>query len=256
MLQEAEKQNFEIEIVTPEILLKNLENNIVPDAIFPRMWAYTPLFVMDVLSEFEKKWVYVVNWSENVRNFSDKKKTYELLQHADILIPKVLKRAEVRESCFPLICKKRFSVWGKDVFLFQNLQDFHTFLTECEKPQDYVFQEAIQESFWRDIRVVMWREKNIVTYQRIAQNWEFRANFSLGAELLLSEFDEKISKIATKVMHQFSLDFVGIDLLFDGKKYFVCEINTAPGFLWSESVSQKNIVWEVFDEIIKKAQKK
>ncbi len=37
MLQEAEKQNFEIEIVTPEILLKNLENNIVPDAIFPRM---------------------------------------------------------------------------------------------------------------------------------------------------------------------------------------------------------------------------
>jgi D-alanine-D-alanine ligase-like ATP-grasp enzyme len=45
-------------------------------------------------------------------------------------------------------------------------------------------------------------------------------------------------------------------MLFDGEKYFVCEINTAPGFLWSESVSQKNIVWEVFDQIIKKAQKK
>jgi glutathione synthase/RimK-type ligase-like ATP-grasp enzyme len=77
----------------------------------------------------------------------------------------------------------------------------------------------------------MWKDKNITLYQRIAQNGEFRANFSLGADLLLYEFDEKISKIAKKIMHQFSLDFVGIDMLFDGEKYFVCEINTAPGFL-------------------------
>ncbi len=262
ILQEAQIRNIQLEIVTPETLWILFEKWEVPEFIFPRMWAYTPLWVIEILKKYEKFWVFVVNGGENIQHFSDKKKMYELLEREKFLIPQTYQAKIFLKNMsllsYPYICKKRFGMWWKNVFLIENVKQYEQILWNIweDNFDDFVFQECISPAIGKDIRVCMLGNISVASYKRQAVWNEFRANFSLGSQLFPHHFGGDIEEMSKKIMKIYNLDFIGIDFLYDGEKYYVWEVNTASWFLSAETIMQFNIVGKVFDYIIEKVQKK
>ena len=48
-----------------------------------------------------------------------------------------------------------------------------------------------------------------------------------------------------EIARKLDLDIAGIDLLFDGNGFKICEVNSSPGFEGLEQACEKNIAGEI-----------
>ena len=74
---------------------------------------------------------------------------------------------------------------------------------------------------------------------------DFRANLTRGGEGFPYEVNEQIEWLAVESTKVLGLDISGVDLLFDGDGYKICEINSNPGFEGTENYTKKNIAGEI-----------
>ena len=58
----------------------------------------------------------------------------------------------------------------------------------------------------------------------------FKANFSRGGMVEPFELTPEMEWLATETSRILNLDIAGIDLLFDGEHFKICEANSSPGF--------------------------
>ena len=59
----------------------------------------------------------------------------------------------------------------------------------------------------------------------------------------------EIEYLACKTAELFELEVAGVDLLFDGDGFKVCEANSAPGLKGIEAASKMDIAGQVLDYI-------
>ncbi|MBN2089283.1 RimK family alpha-L-glutamate ligase, partial [candidate division KSB1 bacterium] len=78
---------------------------------------------------------------------------------------------------------------------------------------------------------------------------DFKANYSRGGRAESFEITQEIKWLATQTSNLFKLDIAGIDLLFSGDHYKICEANSSPGFKGLESCCEINIPKEIFNFI-------
>ena len=81
---------------------------------------------------------------------------------------------------------------------------------------------------------------------------DFRANITRGGEAIPYQIDEDIEWIAGESARLLDLDIAGVDLLFNGDSYTICEVNSAPGFEGMEKYTKINVAEKMVDYIIKK----
>ena len=55
---------------------------------------------------------------------------------------------------------------------------------------------------------------------------DFRSNIELGGHGTRVELTDEIKEISERAAKVIGLDYCGVDLLFDGQSYFVCEVNS------------------------------
>ncbi len=82
--------------------------------------------------------------------------------------------------------------------------------------------------------------------QRIAKEGEFKANFSSGGKVEEFEVTPEIEWLAMQTSQLLNLDIAGIDLLFTGDHYKVCEANSSTGFEGIESCCDINVPKEIY----------
>ena len=80
---------------------------------------------------------------------------------------------------------------------------------------------------------------------RRATDEDFRANITRGGEGFPYEVNEQIEWLSVESSKALDLDIAGVDLLFCGDGYKICEVNSNPGFEGMEQFTKKNIAGEI-----------
>jgi len=104
----------------------------------------------------------------------------------------------------------------------------------------------VKHSKGRDLRVFTVGGRVIGCVERVASENEFKANYSQGGTVKPHEVTPEIEWLAVETSRIFNLDIAGIDLLFDGEHFKVCEANSSPGFETIEKVQDIDVPKEIF----------
>ena len=80
----------------------------------------------------------------------------------------------------------------------------------------------------------------------MAKEGEFKANFSQGGTVKPFELTPEVEWLAVETSRLFNLEIAGIDLLFDGDHFKVCEANSSPGFETIEQVANIDVAKEIY----------
>lgn len=153
-----------------------------------------------------------------------------------IIAPKVYPAFTIRDSGYfekvldrlglPMIIKEGHGSFGMKVYLIETEEQFFE-KVESLRGVDFVFQEFIESSRGRDIRVNIVGEKIVAAMYRESKT-DFRANITNGGEAFPIDLTEEQKVMAIAAARATGAVFAGVDLLFDAAEQpLVCEVNAA-----------------------------
>ena len=130
---------------------------------------------------------------------------------------------------YPMVIKECFGSFGAQVYLAQNRTEVETITEQCAgKP--LIFQEFIQSSFGRDLRLEVVGGKVVATMLRTHDS-DFRANITNGGKMSPYTPSQEARTLAINVCKALNLDFAGVDLLFGSNdEPILCEVNSNAHF--------------------------
>ncbi|MDD4363126.1 MAG: RimK family alpha-L-glutamate ligase [Atribacterota bacterium] len=270
-LEVAEKRDIGLKILCPEQfdLLVNREDNKsvivdnsytrLPNFLLPRQGASTPYFSLAVIRHLERLGVHTFNSAESIEIVKDKLYTQQILAANNFPVPRTMLaryplNIELIEKTlgFPIVVKTISGSQGSGVFLCENkthLEDLMQLIDTAKTQANFIIQEFIKTSKGRDLRVFIVGGIAIACMERISSDGSFKANFSRGGEVREFPMNKEIEWLATESSRVLNLDIAGIDLLFDGENFKVCEANSSPGFKGIESCCNISIPDAIFDYI-------
>lgn len=146
------------------------------------------------------------------------------------------------------VAKGLESSQGAQIYLIKNKEEMMELSRENDPEKEWLFEEFIEESAGRDIRLYSIRGKCIACMTRTS-NDDFRANVALGASVEKHEITAGISKAAWDIYLQTGLDFLGIDLLHGKERPYLCEINVMPGIEGMEKATGVNVAGAIIETI-------
>jgi len=270
--KEAEQMGIELQIVGPEefdivvtkegrkSILHNSSPVDLPDCLIPRMGAGTTYFALAMIRHLERLGLFVLNSSQSIENAKNKLTTLQILATNNIPIPKTMLakfplNVDIveREFTYPLIVKTVSGSYGKGVFLCENraqMKDLADFIEVSKDPKvNVIIQEFVLFSNGKDIRVFVVGRRHIGAMVRIAREGKLKANFSAGGTVEPFDLNPAVEWLAVESAKLVGLDIAGIDILFDGDSYRVCEVNSSPGFEGFEKATGLNVPQEIYHYI-------
>lgn len=271
-IDESGKNGIELQAVLPKefdiIVTKEGRRSIlyrgrhidIPACLIPRLGAGTTYFALAVIRHLERLGVFILNSSQSIETAKDKLATMQILEANNIPIPKTMLakfplniQTVESEFSYPLIIKTVSGSYGKGVFLCENrtqLEDIADLMEVSKDPKvNVIIQEFISSSKGKDIRVIVVGGRAIGAMLRTAKEGKFKANFHAGGDAKLLELNPAVEWLSIESTRLVGLDIAGIDLLFDGDSYNVCEVNSSPGFKGFEAVTGINVPQEIFHYI-------
>lgn len=217
----------------------------LPEFLLPRRGAGTTYFCLAIMRHLEYLGVHVINSAASVEVVRDKLYTQQLLARSGLPFARtMLARFPVdadlveRTLGFPLVVKTLSGSQGRGVFLVEHRQQFLdllSLLNASNNSTDIILQEFIRDSFGRDLRVLVIGGEVVACMKRQAPAGSFKANVSGGGTAESYPVSPLVRRLACEAARLFGLDIAGVDLLFDGASFRICEVNSAPGFKGIES---------------------
>ena len=144
----------------------------------------------------------------------------------------------------PFVAKGLENSMGREIELIESHCDYLSLKEDYATEKEWLFEQYIATSYGRDLRLYSIRGEAIACIMR-QSNDGFRANMALGATATQVDIDTRLKEIAKDIYQQTKLDFVGIDLLFGEREYYLCEINVMPGLEGVETATGTNIAREM-----------
>ena len=274
LVEEFEKRGVKIRVVNPQdvdIFVDRDDRNSIlvegkprrlPDFVLPRTGSGTTYFIKAIIRHMERLGVTMINGSDAIDNVKDKLYSQQILGQSNLTCPKTMlvkhpinvKMIEDNLS-YPMIVKTLSGSYGSGVFMVENRKQFVQMMkmAEITKPSyNIIIQECIEDSFGKDLRVLVVNGKVAGCMMRQSVDGDFRANLTRGGEAIPYQVDDDIEWISGESARLLDLDIAGVDLLFNGDSYTICEVNSAPGFEGMEKYTKVNIAEKMVDYIIKK----
>ena len=130
---------------------------------------------------------------------------------------------------YPVVVKKCFGAFGREVYLAKDRAELASFRARFLK-EPHLYQKYI-ECGATDYRVITIGGKAVAAMKRQAtEKGEFRANAALGGRGEKVELTEELRALAEKASELLGLEYAGVDLLWDGERYLVTEVNSNAHF--------------------------
>ncbi len=199
--------------------------------------------------------VILINGSDAIDNVKDKLYSHQILAQSNLDIPNTLLLKHPinldfveKHIGYPAIVKTISGSYGKGVFFVEKKKQLEQLLTMAEitKPSyNIVIQEFIKDTWGKDLRVFVVNNKVVGCMLRQSVDDDFRANITRGGEGFQYEVNDQIEWISSEASKALDLDIAGVDLLFDGDGYKICEVNSNPGFEGMETFTKKNIAGDI-----------
>jgi gamma-F420-2:alpha-L-glutamate ligase len=268
LIEEAKRHRIELRILQPEqidlivtqedrkSILVDGKTQPLPDFVLPRMGAGTTYFALAVIRHLERLGVPCFNTSYSIDVVKDKLFTQQMLAEKNLPVPKtMLVKFPIdldliqRKLGFPLIIKTLSGSQGKGVFLSENkksLADLMHMIEVTNPKASIILQEFIEDSYGRDLRIFTLGGRAIACMERQAPDNDFKANFSSGGTVKPFPLSPELEWLALEATRVLGLEIGGVDLLFDGDHFKICEVNSSPGFRGLELATGMNIPAEIF----------
>lgn len=136
---------------------------------------------------------------------------------------------------YPMIIKQSYGSLGKGIYRVENREELKN-VYDGIKFAPHLFQKSIEESYGRDVRVIVVGGKCIAAMERRSDG-DFRSNLELGGKGFPYKTDVKLNDICRRTAEILNLDYCGIDLLVGREGYLVCEVNSNAFFGGIEKVT-------------------
>ena len=227
----------------------------VPDLIIPRTGAETTYAGLSLLRFYESVGVAIINNWLSIESVADKFHTHQILASKGFPVPRtILGRVSpdidmIEEKLgFPVVIKTKRGTRGGGVFLAETrkqFQDLTDLIAEANTNVHFLFQEYISNSHGRDLRVNVVGNKVVAVMERRSVDGDFKANLSQGGAGKPYPSTPQINKLALNVVRALNLDAGGVDLLFDGKDFKICEVNSAAAIKRQTEICNVNIAREL-----------
>ncbi len=227
----------------------------LPDFIIPRMGAGTTYFALALIRHLEKLGVYSFNSANSIDIVKDKLYQFQILAESGMPIPKTMLakfpldlEMVGKHIGYPVVVKTLSGSQGSGVFLCETLNSLDELMHMVENSNpnvNLIFQEFVKTSRGKDLRVVTVGGRVVGAMVRTAADDNFKANYSRGGTVQKFEITPEIEWLVLEIARILSLDIAGIDLLFDGDGFKICEVNSSPGFEGLEKACGKNIAKEI-----------
>ena len=212
---------------------------------------------LELYQYFEKRNKRIVNNAFCLNHCNDKFVTYEFLESYRIKQPKTVAfgesieykdLAEMLGKTF--IAKDRFGSEGKEVFLVTNSEEFREVTKEIKK-ENLIFQEFIEESAGKDLRVYVVGEKAVGSVIR-SNKTGFRSNVAQGASAELYEMTPAQKKYAVEVAKALNGEIVSVDFLMNGEELIFCEANSNAGLISAQGkgIPVADMIMKYIQEVI------
>ena len=274
LVEEFKKQSVDIRVVNPQdvdifvdrddrkSIIVSGQQRKLPDFVMPRTGSGTTYFIKAIIRHMERLGVTMINGSESIDAVKDKLYSQQILGQSNLPVPKtMLVRHPInlelieKNLSYPMIVKTLSGSYGAGVFLVEDRKQFRQLMkmAELTKPSyNIIVQEFIQDSYGKDLRVLVVNGKVVGCMMRQAVDGDFRANLTRGGEAIPYQIDENIEWLGGECARLLHLDIAGVDLLFNNGSYTICEVNSAPGFEGMEKYTNKNIAIEMVNYVVKK----
>ncbi len=243
LLEAAAKQGIDMKLVTNAELLADLGGLQKPkEADFILFWDKD----VKLAAYLQQQGYPVFNQARAIEICDDKALTHLTLSAAGIPMPRTILAPKTFDNIgytnydflksvagqlgFPLVLKECFGSFGQQVYL---VSDDEELLATVKKigTRPMIFQEFIESSFGRDVRLQVVGGKVIASMYRYSEDGDFRANLSIGGKMKQYTPSEKQCELALLSCEAIGLDFAGVDLLFGREEEpIVCEVNSNAHF--------------------------
>lgn len=237
---------YEGELVTEDML---------PDCVIPRLGANVNATGLSVIRQLEAMDILVLNPISSIDLSRNKLYTMQLLASHNMPIPKTMIAQPPfelemikKEFSFPIVLKRASGTQGKGVMLIQTEDVLEDISDMLDSSSPLIFQEFIENSKGRDLRVWVMGGRCIGAMMRVASKG-FKANIhqhGIGKNVKLSSAVEWLAIETTKLL---GLDMAGVDILIDKDTYKICEVNASPGFEGLEGATGVNVPKQMLDFI-------
>ena len=271
LVEEFEKQGIKVRVVNPQdvdifvdrddrkSILVGGKTRALPDFVLPRTGSGTTYFIKAIIRHLERLGVILINGSNSIDAVKDKLYTQQVLGESNLPVPKTLlvkhpidvNLVETNIQ-YPMIIKTLSGSYGAGVFLVENRKQLKQLLkmAEITKPSyNIIIQEFIEDSFGKDLRVLVVNGKVVGCMMRQSTDDDFRANITRGGEGIPYQIDEQIEWLGGECSRLLNLDIAGVDLLFNKDGYSICEVNSSPGFEGMDKYCKPNIAEEIVNYV-------
>ncbi len=272
MQEELISLGIETDILRNDGFYAVVSDNEVQNRL-PKPYDFCVYFDKDkyVSETLEKSGMRLFNTHEAIRICDDKMQTYITLAgkgipmpktaagllcyHADAAIaPQTVDRVE-DAFAYPVVVKECFGSQGKGVYMAKNRTELVA-LMEKVKTLPHLFQETVQTSVGKDVRVIVVGGKAIAAMLRQSES-DFRSNIELGGEGKVYFLSPEMQTLCERVAKELSLDYCGIDILFgEGNAPVVCEVNSNAFFAGIERVTGVNVAKAYAEHIYREVYEK
>ena len=271
LVEEFEKQGIKVRVVNPQdvdifvdrddrkSILVGGKTRALPDFVLPRTGSGTTYFIKAIIRHLERLGVILINGSNSIDAVKDKLYTQQVLGESNLPVPKTLLvkhpiNVDLVETNiqYPMIIKTLSGSYGAGVFLVENRKQLKQLLkmAEITKPSyNIIIQEFIEDSFGKDLRVLVVNGKVVGCMMRQSTDDDFRANITRGGEGIPYQIDEQIEWLGGECSRLLNLDIAGVDLLFNKDGYSICEVNSSPGFEGMDKYCKTNIAEEIVNYV-------
>ncbi|MBR3646094.1 MAG: ATP-grasp domain-containing protein [Lachnospiraceae bacterium] len=182
-----------------------------------------------IASRLEEQGAKVVNSSAVTGICNDKWQTYLWAKEHNIpVLDTYCGDEKVPE--YPVVIKSLAGHGGSEVFLAHNdkEKEEYTQIIESRWGKNKYIIQPCADTKGRDIRVYVLDGQIVVAMCREASDG-FKSNYSLGGTSRRIELNEKETDVVRRVQENMDLSYAGIDLIYDGDRVVLNEIEDAVG---------------------------
>jgi RimK family alpha-L-glutamate ligase len=207
-------------------------------AVLPRVGNWRPESVLAVLGVLRELGVGSLNEPGAIRTGRDHWQTVCALAAAGVPHPAtvagsepgVLAATAAAAFGFPVVVKQRSSRRGIGVIRCAGAAELEAVLDSLWRTGDEVVVQRFCPPGGVSRRVLVLDGEVLGATEHVAPEGEFRANAARGAAVCRIAVDDTVSGLAVCAVRAIGLGFAGVDLIPDGGRWVVAEVNPSPGW--------------------------
>lgn len=246
----------------PKIFVDGEE--LVADAVIPRIAARHTFYGNAVVRQFEMMNVFTLNDSVAIARSRDKLRSLQILAKRGIGLPvtgfahHTDATGELIKMCggAPLVIKLLEGTQGVGVVLAETANAAESVIEAFKGLNaNILVQEFIKEAAGADIRCIVVGGKVVAAMKRQGAPGEFRSNLHRGGSSEKVKISAEERAVAIGAAKAMGLNVAGVDLLRSNHGAVVMEVNSSPGLEGIEQSSKKNVAGMIIEFIERTAVK-